>query len=273
MHDTDIDQNDSRATLFEAVCHYACNMSEKEIKSIKDDHRVLGLPIMSLVAADWMTVIDYIITGLTKIEYQLEHPLYREDTTLPALLDRLHPLRRLLPSYRTMISETLNAILNTEQEFEPNPTSIYTRRLNSDFKSILVKVEELQTRTPNIMSLLTAIIGMDENDIQKQASETNKNLARVTYIAVIFAPMAFISSFFSMEADLTNLKQTFWIYLVVAIPITLACLFVADGRNIIDKSHIPLPKSWQEFLRPKEPKEMTPLRRRTTMRDPEQGNR
>jgi Mg2+ and Co2+ transporter CorA len=61
--------------------------------------------------------------------------------------------------------------------------------------------------------------------------KTNKNLARVTYIAVVFATMAFISSFFSMEADLGNLKQTFWIYLAVALPITLACFSVADYKN------------------------------------------
>ncbi|EHL02360.1 hypothetical protein M7I_1614 [Glarea lozoyensis 74030] len=81
IHDTVIDQYGPHGTLFEDVCYYACNMSSEEMKAIEKDNRVLGLPIISLVTADWMRVIDYIITGLTRIEYRLEHPFARSSSS------------------------------------------------------------------------------------------------------------------------------------------------------------------------------------------------
>jgi hypothetical protein len=138
-------------------------MSPEEIRAINDDPRVLGSPITSLIVAEWTTVVSYITSGLTKIEYELEHEAYRPKTTLEDLLDRLHPLRRLIPVYRTMICETLSTMLDTEREFNSNPTSIHIKSLNSDFHTILTSVEQLQALTQNIIGLVTTIIGVEEN--------------------------------------------------------------------------------------------------------------
>jgi hypothetical protein len=178
-------------------------------------------------------------------------------------------------------------MLDDERVCDSNPTSIHIRCLNLDFKNILKSVEQLQARTQNIIGLVTTIIGVEENqraaEINERAMKTNKNLARVTYIAVIFAPMAFISSFFSMESDLGNLKNTFWIYLVVAIPITLLCLLVADYKNLIKQSKKLISKCKrsmgmkEETLaeRNKEPREsdkgLSRVNRRSKTSDPERG--
>ncbi|KAG9238244.1 hypothetical protein BJ875DRAFT_502207 [Amylocarpus encephaloides] len=57
-----------RKTLFEDVCYYACTMSQDEIKAIREQPLAMALPIISLVAAEWMSVVSYIISGLTDIE-------------------------------------------------------------------------------------------------------------------------------------------------------------------------------------------------------------
>ncbi|KAF4630715.1 hypothetical protein G7Y89_g7425 [Cudoniella acicularis] len=214
-----------RSTLFEDVLHYLTTMSREDILSIKVEPRALGLPIASLVASDWKTVVSYIITGLTKIEWELEHPDYRDATYgLEGLLDRLHPLRRLIPVYRAMVSESLNTILNPLKIAGASQASAHLRKLHTDFQSILDDIDRLQIRTQNIIGLATTIIGMEEN---QRAMKMNENLVRVTYLAVIFAPMAFVSSFFSMTPDLSTLKQTFWIYFAVTVPLTVICLVVA----------------------------------------------
>ncbi|CAG8953002.1 hypothetical protein HYFRA_00003192 [Hymenoscyphus fraxineus] len=229
----DIPQLKHPQSLFVELCHYAKIMTPEEVGFIAEVPRTLGLPILSLVAAEWMSVVSYIITGLTNIEWELEHPYYRKDSDgLTGLLDRLHPLRRLIPVYRMMICETLNTILNKDSlpKANDNPASTHLGKLRSDFEAILQSIEQPQTRTQNIISLATTIIGVEEN---QRAMKMNKNLVRVTYLAVIFAPMAFISSFFSMTPDLATLKQTIWIYFAVAVPVTVTCLIIADHDRLL----------------------------------------
>jgi len=147
---------------FESVIHYTLQMSQDNISSISSNPHTLGVPILSIVAAEWLTVVTYITTTLTKIEYELENTQYRDSSTgLTGALDRLHPLRRLMPVYRTMITETLTTILNPSHPLcsplDDNQTPILPK-LHGDFTAILDAIDSLQIRTQNIISLATTSI-------------------------------------------------------------------------------------------------------------------
>ena len=135
-------------------------MTKTDISSIPSNPHTLGVPMLSLIAAEWLTVVTYITTTLTKIEYELENAQYRDSSTgLTGALDRLHPLRRLMPVYRNMITETLTTILNPSHPL-CSPTSTTTQssllpKLHGDFTTILDAIDSLQTRTQNIISLAT----------------------------------------------------------------------------------------------------------------------
>ncbi|KAH8679633.1 hypothetical protein BGZ60DRAFT_427955 [Tricladium varicosporioides] len=230
MHEKVVPQGPPRTTLFEDVIHYIRNMSKEDIKEIKVQPRALGITISTLVATEWKTVVSYIITGLTQIEWELEHEDYRDSIGLEGLLDRLHPLRRLIPVYHAMVDETLNTILNATKIHTSTAAGIHLRKLNKDFESILDDIKRLQIRTQNIIGLATTIISMEEN---ARAMKMNKNLVRVTYLAVVFAPMAFVSSFFSMTPNLKDLTQTIWVYFAVTVPLTILCLGLANHRRVV----------------------------------------
>ena len=201
-------------------------MSKKDIAAIPSNPNVLGIPILSIVAAEWITVVTYITTTLTKIEYELENAQYRDSSTgLTGALDRLHPLRRLMPVYKNMITDVLTTLLNplTLDPSTPCP------KLYHDFTTVLEAIDALQTRTQNIISLATTIISIEEN---QRAMKMNVNLVRVTYLAVIFVPMAFVSSFFSMTPNLEAIEGTIWVYFAVAIPLTVLCVAAADPRRV-----------------------------------------
>jgi Mg2+ and Co2+ transporter CorA len=206
-------------------------MSDVDLTSIETQNRALSIPILSLVAAEWLTVVNYITTGLMEIEWTLEHPDYRKDDLgLDGALELLHPVRRLIPTYRTFIKETLTTILAPANLKSTPENPCHLRKLRSEFESILDRIERLQIRTQNIVSLATTIMSIEEN---KRAMKMNSNLVRVTYLAVVFVPIQFVSSFFSMTPDLGSLKQTFWIYFVIAIPLTLLCLTIADPHRVV----------------------------------------
>ncbi|CAG8959785.1 hypothetical protein HYFRA_00001692 [Hymenoscyphus fraxineus] len=226
MHAQDRRSRERPKSVFEEACHYSVTMDPEHIKAIEREPRALGIPIISLVASEWMTVTNYLVTSFTKMESQLESPEYREKR-VEELLDQLNPLRRPIPVYRKMVAETLNAIFDVENE---DPERLgdtnnvqHLSKLRMDFEHILKTIDQLQIRSQNIVSLVTTTIGVEET---KRAIRMNQHMVSLTYVAVLFAPMAFISSLFSMNANIGDLKHTTWIYFVVAIPVTSICLFV-----------------------------------------------
>ena len=224
-----------RTTLFEDVIYYITKMSKDDLSSLKKQDSALSIPILSIVAAEWLTVLNYITTVLTKIEWELESPDYRKDDpsgidSLDIAVERLHPLRRLIPVYRKFVKEVLTTILAPSNLYSNAEMPCHLQKLRSEFVSILERIDRLQIRTQNIISLATAIISIDEN---KRAMKMNKNLVRVTYLAVVFVPVQFVSSFFSMTPDLGSLNQTFWIYFCVAVPLTALCLTIADPPRVV----------------------------------------
>lgn len=224
-----------RTSLFEDVIYCTTKMSREDLLSIEKQDSALSIPILSIVAAEWLTVLSYITTVLTKIEWELESPDYRKDDpsgidSLDSAVERLHPLRRLIPVYRKFIKEVLITILAPSNLNSPPEKPCHLRKLRSEFESILERIDRLQIQTQNIISLATAIISIDEN---KRAMKMNKNLVRVTYLAVVFVPVQFVSSFFSMTPDLGSLNQTFWIYFCVAVPLTALCLTIADPPRVV----------------------------------------
>ncbi|KAH8600737.1 hypothetical protein B0O99DRAFT_287982 [Bisporella sp. PMI_857] len=234
----------SPTSNFERLISSTLSLPSPLLTHLPSQPLTLALPILSLIAGEWLSVVTYITTTLTKIEYELEDVQYRESSTgLTGSLDRLHPLRRLMPVYRSMVVEVLSTLLNPDLPPPSAPSShIPTtdqtpndngkrmlKNLHNDFNNILTSLDALQTRTQNIISLATTIISIEEN---QRAMKMNVNLVRVTYLAVIFVPMAFVSSFLSMTPDLSAIRDTVGVYFAVAVPLTVLCVAAADPRGV-----------------------------------------
>ncbi|KAL9001686.1 MAG: hypothetical protein Q9180_010012, partial [Flavoplaca navasiana] len=121
----------------------------------------------------------------------------------------------------TIVSEVLTKVIR-RQEF-PFATTNSLCILEEDFELILDKLNQLHNRAERIMSVVTAVMSIEES---KKALGQNRSLTRLTYLAVTFVPLSFVSSFFAMNEDVTRLGRTFWIYFAVAIPVTLLALVV-----------------------------------------------
>ena len=58
-----------RTSLFEDVIHYVMQMSEQDIRELPGEPRNFALAILGVIGAEWLTVIKYLTTRLTKIEH------------------------------------------------------------------------------------------------------------------------------------------------------------------------------------------------------------
>lgn len=232
-------QSPAIGSTFEKVVYLLEQMSTEEVQSIAHDPRVLFHKPLCIVCSEWLVLIRYANTRLSQLEWEIEDPYLRlryED--LSTTLDKIHAWRRRFPLYKALLREALNKVIR-RQGF-PGATMNSLSSLEKDFGALLSEVGDLHERAERIMSVVTAVMSIDES---KKSLQQDRGIARLTYLAVTFVPLSFVSSFFSMTEDITKLRQTFWIYFTVAVPVTLIALIAVRfsgaiinfGRQIIPR--------------------------------------
>jgi Mg2+ and Co2+ transporter CorA len=181
-------------------------------------------PILEMICGEWLTICQYINTRLVQIEWELENPDYRNDLDgLGSALTKLHVWRRGVPLYQTSVAEATEILFSGEAQVKTPGQPI--KRLQRDFEDIHHRLASLEHRIEDIMNVATAIASIEET---RRAYRQGQYLGRLSWLAVIFAPMSFVSSFFSMTTDVTMLKTTYYIYFCVAVPFSLLALLLVN---------------------------------------------
>jgi hypothetical protein len=218
--------------------------------------------LLHLVCAEWLTMAEYIKTRLGQVEWEISSPEHFLDThkDVGDGLKKLHVWGRLVPLYRKMLSETLQQVFH----FSCHTTNLITSgsglgSTSMDSASVgavpstcqcplhttPVKegpisafideficahslMEEHQERIDFLISGLTsAVAAVSSARVGQRALDDNKNVARLTWLAAFFIPCSFIASLFSMQADLSQLAETFKFYFKVTLPLAIIILALA----------------------------------------------
>ncbi|KAI0386594.1 hypothetical protein F5Y04DRAFT_241833 [Hypomontagnella monticulosa] len=226
----------NRASLYEELLFWIRQTSQEDIDSIEKNPKAMAFRILEIICAEWLTLSRYITARLGQIEWEIEKPevfqgkrvdIQRESMNFKSSLTKLHTWRRRLPVYRSMVADMRTKLfpdpLNSTNPSDPPNDCIAA--LREDFTIVARHIDDLLSRTERIAAVATAVTAIEES---RRALEQNKTLGRLTYLAVIFAPLSFVSSFFSMSANLADLTQTIWVYFCVAIPISALVYLLVD---------------------------------------------
>lgn len=212
----------------------------------------MALSMFKLVVADWLTVLKYMTTMLGKMEWEFEKPHWGGDPQqIDDLLKKLSPWRRNIGYYETMISEAiarlfppeirapLHASATANPILEASPpiwateqTETGVRSLWTDFQNVKRQMDEIQARIKSIEQTATNGINIEETrravEESQRSVKQNKNLARLTFLATIFIPLNFTSSFLSISPDFPSAHHTIWLFFVIGIPLTCLALLAVD---------------------------------------------
>ncbi|CAO1601789.1 hypothetical protein XANCAGTX0491_005425 [Xanthoria calcicola] len=238
-----VPQRPPRSSIFENITYQLQNMPAQDVETITRDPRALFRRPLYVVCAEWQTLLRYSNTRLSQLEWEIEDPYLRNfQEDLSTTLDKIHAWRRRLPIYKSLVSEVLTKVIRRDNFAYASTNSLLL--LEKDFEIILEELNRLHERAERIMAVVTAVMSIEES---KKALQQNRSLARLTYLAVTFVPLSFVSSFFSMNEDVTRLGRTFWIYSAVAIPVTLLALVVVRfSDTVVDASRRLLRKLTKE---------------------------
>ena len=217
------------------------------------DPELITAPLYPLLFGQWLLALEYTFTGLFQVEwhidasraYETQDPSrQRGPKELDDCLQRLHKWQRRLPFFTSWLQTTVTSLEGRylspqtpllQQNEEPNQhsasiTSKVWVEIISDFRTLHVRFSTLARRADKILNIATAITSVQES---KSAIEQSQSLLSVTYLAFVFIPLNFVSSFLSMNGDLGNQTKAILRFFEIALPLCLMALAIAVyGRHV-----------------------------------------
>jgi len=97
-------------------------------------------------------------------------------------------------------------------------------RVLEDYTYIYSSIEDAGRRLENMLLVVTSLVQII--DARQSFAET-ANISRLTVLALVFVPLSYVSSLFSMNSENVPGSKGFWVYFAVAIPVTLGVILVA----------------------------------------------
>jgi len=207
--------------------------------------RYIASPLIRIVLAEWRTVLKYMSTMLNKIEWEFTNPHWGEKPSdVDSSLQKLAPWRRNVPAYQAMISEVIDRLFPPsmrsqarfyleKSEAPQGADGIFS--LFHDFRLVQRQLDNSQKRIERIQTTATNAINIEESrravEQNRIAVQQNRSLARLTFLATVFIPLSFTSSFLSMSPDFSSATDTIWMFFAIGVPLTLIALMAVDLSN------------------------------------------
>ena len=178
---------------------------------------------LRIIAAEW---VKYVAV----MNYCLKQHEYNHDR-LPALsLDRFDKDLRELQSWRrrTMLSQgKIKSVLRFLALKEPVLDYQGARELellSGDFEHINNSIKTVGKRLESMLPVVMSFVQI--TDARRSFAET-ADISRLTVLALIFVPLTFVSSLFSMNSENLPGEGNFWVYFAVAVPLTGLVVLIA----------------------------------------------
>lgn len=223
-----------KKNVFDDLLFWIKHMSREDLDSVRNNPQVMAFRMAQIICAEWLTLSQYIMARLGQIEWELERPDFRKDSDdIDASLAKLHTWRRRLPLYTNMVADTKRklfgssgvGVVNVRVVGNGGEKGDCMAQLRPDFDMVAKGLDELYERTERIATVATAVTAIEES---RRAMEQNRSLGRLTYLAVIFAPLSFITSLLSMTDDVASLHGTLRLFFSIAAPVSLVVFLMVD---------------------------------------------
>ncbi|KAF1939235.1 hypothetical protein EJ02DRAFT_408830 [Clathrospora elynae] len=180
------------------------------------------------VAAHYLQLVDYIKVMLPSLELRLTTAWVEEQDQW----ESLQTISRRCGNYRDDIEDTLLSLgypldgqLNSSSKMLTSSWS----DCEKDFQYVYFRLKLLKERADNLMQAMTGLASIAGN---RQNLEEAKRVKRLNLLALLFIPLAYTSSLFSMQDNYAPNKGDFWVYWVSAIGVvafTAAVTWILDS--------------------------------------------
>jgi hypothetical protein len=177
---------------------------------------------LRIVAAEWVKYVEVMQHCIKLYQYN--------DTHVPTLDKINHDLRE-LQGWRLRSLNSQQKVgsvirkIKAHNATEPDAGSRAAMEpIIEDYEVILNNMQTAGARLENMLPVVTSLVQII--DARQSLAET-ANISRLTVLALIFVPLSFVSSLFSMNPANMPGSSHFWVYFAVALPVTFLVFLVA----------------------------------------------
>lgn len=178
---------------------------------------------LRMITAEWMTYLELMYHSIKQYEYSPETTLAAlgQIAILSADMHTLQQWARRSIATRNkirLVIEYLRNRMTKEDDIE------YSAVLIEDYEHIAVGIDTYSRRLEALVMIATSLI--QAIDCRRSLTET-LNISRLTYLALSFIPLTFVSGLFSMNDNIAPVGKLFGLYFAISIPLcVLVFLFV-----------------------------------------------
>lgn len=109
------------------------------------------------------------------------------------------------------------------------PTSFVAQEVKRDLTKLKDDTTAINTRIDRNVELLTALIDIGRG---KQSLKESMGISRLTFFATAFIPASTVAAILGIEEPFAPGSSRFWIFLILAIPVTIIAFSVIYAENI-----------------------------------------
>ncbi|KAF2681981.1 hypothetical protein K458DRAFT_371281 [Lentithecium fluviatile CBS 122367] len=245
-------------SMLRDLIYYFQNHSGQISTNLWTEPTASSLFVKKIVAAHYLQLIDYIKVMLPSLELRLTTAWVEEQEQWKSL----QTISRRCGNYRDDVEDTLQGLDYPLEPPKPNTRDRNWQNCEKDFQYIYFRLKVLKERADTLMQAMTGLASIAGN---RQNLEEAKRVKRLNLLALLFIPLAYTSSLFSMQDNFAPGNGKFWVYWVCALSVvamTLIITWVLDSA-LNDEAQWTVPferflGSWAE-----KPINLQPKRRKT----------
>ena len=179
--------------------------------------------LKKIVASNWNVMLEFLWAKLSEFERTLGEPILRGEGGQQEPLDQLTNLftavglfRRRLFWYHDEVESNLRSLgINMDMESDDE---------GKELLSVLKRLQGFKEKMESLTSVVAGMLSVRQADLSQKES---KLVSRLTFVALVFIPLSFTASIFSMGGDFLPGSSHFWVYFAAAVPMTFVVLALA----------------------------------------------
>ncbi|KAH6638418.1 hypothetical protein C7974DRAFT_160311 [Boeremia exigua] len=220
-----------KSMLYDLVYYYESKSGLLEEHEWNDPSES-AIFLKKIVAAHYLQLADYIKVMLPSLELKLATAWVEEQEQWKAL----QTISRRCGNYRDDIEDALLSlgfplVSPAQKAIKGARKKIYDwKDCEIDYQYAYLRLQVLKERADNLMTSMTGFASIAGN---RQSLDEAKRVKRLNLLALLFIPLAYTSSLFSMQDNYAPNKPQFWVYWVCAIGVVI---FTTVVTWVLDRS-------------------------------------
>ena len=210
--------------MLDQLVHHWMNASPTSFDPSQPTLQALSYYPLKLVAAEWVSYIAVMSFALKRNEASdVSSDLQADLTKLSLSIKELQGWRRRVLATMEKIRQVIQYIHLPDSS---GSCSEDWAALREDYDFIRTRIQEHSDRLESMIPVVTSFIQLIES---RRALWETANVTRLTVLAIVFVPLSYIATVFSMSDKFGPGGSHFWVYFAFAVPITSLVLLLAGA--------------------------------------------